>query len=246
MNPSIPLAFLDADDASTLSGFLAAPERPTETLSYHQLQGFLYGVCCSPEMVPPADWIGAIFDDESAGYASEQEASAVLDLLMNLYNAVNASTTADHSPLPPDCGFREDLMQNFQDEAPICQWSQGFMAASEWLQDVWDQYVDEDDEELGSVMMVLGLFASLEFAESVVDEGEPTDGEGRRLTLPEFAAIAREMFDDAMLEFADLGRGMQQAQPAGPAADAIKVGRNAPCPCGSGRKYKNCCGSRTH
>jgi len=24
---------------------------------------------------------------------------------------------------------------------------------------------------------------------------------------------------------------------------AIKIGRNAPCPCGSGRKYKKCCGS---
>ena len=24
---------------------------------------------------------------------------------------------------------------------------------------------------------------------------------------------------------------------------ATKVGRNAPCPCGSGRKYKKCCGS---
>ncbi|MBC6995220.1 SEC-C domain-containing protein [Lewinella lacunae] len=21
-----------------------------------------------------------------------------------------------------------------------------------------------------------------------------------------------------------------------------KIGRNAPCPCGSGKKYKNCCG----
>ena len=25
--------------------------------------------------------------------------------------------------------------------------------------------------------------------------------------------------------------------------DADKVGRNAPCPCGSGKKYKRCCGS---
>jgi hypothetical protein len=24
-----------------------------------------------------------------------------------------------------------------------------------------------------------------------------------------------------------------------------KIGRNAPCPCGSGRKYKNCCGQHT-
>jgi uncharacterized protein YecA (UPF0149 family) len=24
--------------------------------------------------------------------------------------------------------------------------------------------------------------------------------------------------------------------------EAPKVGRNDPCPCGSGKKYKNCCG----
>ncbi|RAZ95039.1 hypothetical protein DK853_32050, partial [Klebsiella oxytoca] len=23
-----------------------------------------------------------------------------------------------------------------------------------------------------------------------------------------------------------------------------KIGRNEPCPCGSGKKYKNCCGNR--
>ena len=28
------------------------------------------------------------------------------------------------------------------------------------------------------------------------------------------------------------------------AAAAEKVGRNDPCPCGSGKKYKNCCGRR--
>jgi len=27
-----------------------------------------------------------------------------------------------------------------------------------------------------------------------------------------------------------------------PAAPAAKVGRNDPCPCGSGKKYKKCCG----
>jgi len=25
----------------------------------------------------------------------------------------------------------------------------------------------------------------------------------------------------------------------------LKVGRNDPCPCGSGKKYKNCCGRRS-
>ena len=29
----------------------------------------------------------------------------------------------------------------------------------------------------------------------------------------------------------------------GPTARRVKVGRNAPCPCGSGKKFKKCCGS---
>ncbi|HLP02303.1 MAG TPA: SEC-C metal-binding domain-containing protein [Opitutaceae bacterium] len=39
----------------------------------------------------------------------------------------------------------------------------------------------------------------------------------------------------------------QPKKPAAPAGSAmplpLKLGRNDPCPCGSGRKYKNCCGS---
>jgi uncharacterized protein YecA (UPF0149 family) len=33
------------------------------------------------------------------------------------------------------------------------------------------------------------------------------------------------------------------ARPSLPADFGIKVGRNDPCPCGSGKKYKRCCGS---
>jgi uncharacterized protein len=33
------------------------------------------------------------------------------------------------------------------------------------------------------------------------------------------------------------------SQPAMPPAPTVaKVGRNDPCPCGSGKKYKKCCG----
>ena len=35
-----------------------------------------------------------------------------------------------------------------------------------------------------------------------------------------------------------VGGSDRNAQTAG----GTKVGRNAPCPCGSGRKYKRCCG----
>ncbi|MCP4676284.1 MAG: hypothetical protein GY854_12390 [Deltaproteobacteria bacterium] len=49
------------------------------------------------------------------------------------------------------------------------------------------------------------------------------------------------------------GRGQMGGEPAEQGAtgkpstvkrDQPKVGRNDPCPCGSGRKYKKCCGAK--
>lgn len=42
---------------------------------------------------------------------------------------------------------------------------------------------------------------------------------------------------------AELFPGLGQAPAAGEAEDFQKVGRNDPCPCGSGKKFKKCCGS---
>ena len=39
-----------------------------------------------------------------------------------------------------------------------------------------------------------------------------------------------------------LSRGEEPATSATVRREGKKVGRNAPCPCGSGKKYKKCCG----
>jgi uncharacterized protein YecA (UPF0149 family) len=36
--------------------------------------------------------------------------------------------------------------------------------------------------------------------------------------------------------------GAATSGPAKPSGDSRRVGRNEQCPCGSGKKYKNCCG----
>lgn len=48
------------------------------------------------------------------------------------------------------------------------------------------------------------------------------------------------------IDFVDEGQKMEKAQTKGTAAikKEKKVGRNDPCPCGSGKKYKNCHGKQ--
>jgi len=47
---------------------------------------------------------------------------------------------------------------------------------------------------------------------------------------------------DNLLSVASQASGIQSLQEPSPARSVKKIGRNEPCPCGSGKKYKHCCG----
>ncbi|MEZ4647987.1 MAG: UPF0149 family protein [Candidatus Eisenbacteria bacterium] len=63
--------------------------------------------------------------------------------------------------------------------------------------------------------------------------------------LAEWIAQMEEIFPSAVRSYAELGRALYQMNVEageGQAAPAAKrPGRNDPCPCGSGKKYKKCC-----
>ena len=65
-----------------LTPFLASPQRPGGTLTFHQLQGFLFAIACAPELIKPSEWLPLVFNEQEAGYANEEEARSVLQALM--------------------------------------------------------------------------------------------------------------------------------------------------------------------
>jgi hypothetical protein len=60
--------------------------------------------------------------------------------------------------------------------------------------------------------------------------------ESRKLELDALASLVEPGEDESDL-FAESPTSYRRTRP--------KIGRNAPCPCGSGRKFKKCCGSPT-
>lgn len=54
--------------------------------------------------------------------------------------------------------------------------------------------------------------------------------------------VPQERKEVAQAKETNLEQAKAAGGPAGPKRVAKKVGRNDPCPCGSGKKYKNCCG----
>jgi hypothetical protein len=72
----------------------------------------------------------------------------------------------------------------------------------------------------------------------------------RNLTPQEASELATAMIRACLregaaeqIEYIEPGRGHRSGKPA-PWRPARHLGRNDPCPCGSGRKFKNCCGAR--
>ena len=57
-----------------------------------------------------------------------------------------------------------------------------------------------------------------------------------------FTVLARPVERRQVAQPVAASHGAAEAQPKQPKKAVAKVGRNDPCPCGSGKKYKNCCG----
>jgi uncharacterized protein len=228
--------------AVLLQTFLSSPQRPQGTMTYPELAGFVFSMANSPELILPSEWLPMVFDDQEAGYRTPEEAERVLEAMMALYNDCARERTEASALLPPGCDVRPHPMDNLDAEAPLSQWARGFLTGHFYQDDLWTTYTPGDlDEELGAMLMVLTFFSSPALA-----EGYRKEGKGK-FTLERMATTVVKLFPNAIWEYAHLARSIYQARrEAGDLGQAPvagkKVGRNDPCPCGSGNKFKKCCG----
>ena len=238
---------MPAVDHPLLAHFLDDPARPANTLRYHELQGFLFAVVSAPEVISPAEWLPRIFGEAEAGYATRDQAQAIVDQIMALYNTINDAVRDPPAVLPPDCPLRDDVLANFPDTAPMAQWSRGFLQGHQWLDALWEETVPQAvDEEFGSVVLTLIFFSSRKIAEAFHAEAT-TGGQSFAKT----AAGIHRVLPAAVSQYARLGRSVAAERAADVVEDVdparrAKVSRNESCPCGSGKTYKKCCGATVH
>ena len=235
-----------------LTEFLSNPARPDGTLWFHELQGFLFAIACSPETIAPSEWLPMIGNDEDLTLADQNEAQEILGLVMALYNEINTAVLERSNSLPAGCAFDQNISMNFEDDSSISQWSRGFAAGHDWLAEVWEEYLfDELDEECGATLMVLSFFGSKPLANAYYTDMRPGKRKRGDESFEDFAITMRRMFPDALASYAHIGRSifeavLEHAKGGGEPTESEKTGRNEPCPCGSGKKYKKCCGGQLH
>lgn len=193
-----------------------------------QLDGYLTGILVSPDMVPPGSWLKHIWaGDDGEGvphFDKMEDFQHLIDLVMQHYNDILASLIQPGSYEPVfDIDTRnDDILWEM--------WVEGFVRAMDLAPDGWRRVAASDDA--GCKAALKGIAKLHAIANGTV-----------RLSRSKADQWTREAPDLIPMWIEMLHAWRLDNDPNRPTpARHEKVGRNDPCPCGSGKKYKKCCG----
>lgn len=221
---------LSDDEFDALEEFLTSEEVPADCMNLEMLDGYLAAVVISPEPLEPAAWLPAVWSahEDEASFASGSGMQRAIRLVLGYYNEL-VTTVGAPEGWEPFCyagSSADDL--SVGDE-----WVEGFMQGLElWPQD-WAGRVPHHDAEAVS-----------EALEAAIRPWESAGDEVADSVRLQWLADARDAIAEIRARWLDL----DLPQPMPCAVDAPSVGRSAagrndPCPCGSGKKFKKCCGA---
>lgn len=219
-----------ATAVALLADFLGSSRAPERALPLHGLDGYLTAVVIAPRLTMPSAWMSGIWGAEGPVFEDGDEAQAFLGALMLRYNDIVGEV--EGARLAPLYRHEELRRQSVLDA--VAQWSRGFRRGLETCGEDWGRLMD--DPYLRALLGPIGYFCEEEKTGALAIM-VPAEAE----RVASFAAETIPMMVDALRRRFRVSAVLPQVLPA--PRRAIRVGRNQPCPCGSGRKDKRCCGA---
>ena len=174
--------------------------------------GFLTAVCTGPDAITSAVWIPEVVPE--GAFDDDPAARAKVDLLARLYGAVGETlgTTPEIICPEPD--------KPAQEAVEFCR---GYLHGAR-MHEAW-----RNDDAATKKLVPFEALAK-ENVPAIGADGYPiTDAEA-------WTANQRERLGSYVADLRAYWQSKRQVVNATP-----KVGRNEPCPCGSGKKHKKCC-----
>jgi uncharacterized protein len=223
---------LSASEFEELDDFLASPALEASSMDVATLEGFLTSVAIGPRLVRPSEWLPWVWDREAGEigpeFDSPEQASHIVSLLMDLYNAVlDAFATHPES-------FQPVFHAGAQYGA--AEWCEGFLLGFMFDTEAWSLLL-VGQPKLFTPFMRVGSEEGRDLSDKAADAQVWVDAIEPALLHIHSFWLARRPFgpSGAAYPVQETGTTLVRAAP--------KIGRNDPCPCGSGKKFKKCCGA---
>ena len=234
----IPMAIdqpLSEAELNELSEFLESDLAPEEAMDVCMLHGYLTAIAIGPVTLMPSQWLPRIWGEAGEpAFETVERAQHILELIVRFYNEIVRifMETPEHF-LPDLYEYEEDGGRKISAE----EWCIGFSLGVHLRSKDWDPLLE--DEELSELLAPIVAF-SMDEAWNEVTAGH--DPEEVREKLIAALPTVVQAIHAYWLPF-------REKKVPGLTPDSFhiggspKVGRNVPCPCGSGKKFKKCCGA---
>jgi len=196
-----------------------------------EVDGFFAALICSPEIAKPNEYLAEIWGEmaNDEAFADEQELQEFLGLLMRHWNSIGRK-------LEEDDVFAPLLFEDEEGTVYGNDWARGFMRGVSFHHTAWEELFV--DELYSPLVPILALVYEHDPDPEMRPYKDGIDAQRREELILGVAAGVTAIYEyfgpERRRTAAELGGGRRQAEQ--------KIGRNDPCPCGSGKKYKHCCG----
>ena len=228
---------LSEDELNKLDDFLADESIEDTSMDVSTLEGFLTAIAIGPRTVMPSEWLPWVWDREDgeaeAEFESAEQANRIMSLVMRHYNAVVHMFMDDPALFEPVFWFGEQW--------GTAEWCEGFLLGFQFSDEAW------------SLLAVGQPTWFTPFLRLGTDDG---------VEITRKAGDAEKWMNEIELSLVKMHafwKDQRASQPGGLVGDDFrlgghkdvaqsvrggpKIGRNDPCPCGSGKKFKKCCGA---
>jgi len=221
-----------------LDKFLLADDMPENAMDISMLDGFFAALVLHPQLINPSEYFRWIWDSEKGVdepiLADMEIGNRILELIIRHYNSVHEAIENDqYEPM-----FFTLVQKDGSEFLDAEGWCMGFILGTTVFNDPWVE-VFKDHPELVSPMVLLGTEAGWDLLDKSKDMKRATQGAYE--SIPERIKMLYEYF----LEQREAATEERMAQPGSMPVTSNKTGRNVVCPCGSGKKFKKCCGAPT-
>jgi uncharacterized protein len=225
---------LSDEELSELDRFLLDLD-VEESMTLDILDGFLHALAIGPETVMPRQWLPKVWGQDDGAMMPPvdgiDQANHLLGLVMRHFNSIVSGF--EHSPpllAPIWPTVRYGDADEFEDAE---MWAYGFAEGVKLSKAAWQTLFDRPDG--ARWYRPIALLGADDFS---------ADQDALTRTPAQRAALAEEIEESVAQMHAfwlPLRRAVAERQQA--QRMSTKVGRNEPCACGSGKKFKKCCGA---
>ena len=223
---------LSEKEFNELDQFLLSESSPEDAMTMDTLHGYLTAIAIGPEPIMPAEWMPKIWGEDAKSapkFKNNKQAEQITNLISRFMNEVLVTFEVAPKEFEPlFCEHEHEGDTLIDPEA----WCWGFWEGMELRPGSWDAIWESD---LAPLMRPIYLLGADEIEESELTEVD-TPVKGHKLALEieaNLPAIHRFWLPLRKSGVTTVKR------------EEPKVGRNDECPCGSGKKFKKCCGAES-